>query len=348
MMAYIMGEGLTGMSSAEAQSLKAQMPEMFIAWKNTRSFLRGIRTSIAQTSEIDFETMTKIADAVGEQFGSFFSTQCSIMKEKLLSMGDESRGRVTLTNFYRSHLDGSWQFQESVSYLRKLGALDESDPKAMSVIIPNYVYSQTNCIPSGFYSICCKDECAGMLGHIEEKLATPEATPEAIIAIVKVMASPTMSGPAQISATLSERLDEIAAANGVMVPLHGRLFAQWLHHAYPRECPFPHVSGTTNQQAPDEWLVESGSDPLASHEEMSQYGVASNATSPGEESTLEKAMPWHPEEELPITRDSLPKQSTARSMMRGVALFGVILSAFWGLVQSWKNMPGNKSHSKLV
>merc|ERR1740129_2739471 len=29
------------------------------------------------------------------------------------------------------------------------------------------------------------------------------------------------------------------------VPLYGRLFAQWLHHAYPRECPFPHLSGST-------------------------------------------------------------------------------------------------------
>ena len=31
------------------------------------------------------------------------------------------------------------------------------------------------------------------------------------------------------------------------VPLHGRLFAQWMHYAFPRHCPFPHVSGTKRQ-----------------------------------------------------------------------------------------------------
>merc|ERR1719281_2166442 len=27
-----------------------------------------------------------------------------------------------------------------------------------------------------------------------------------------------------------------------MVQLHGRLFAQWLHYAFPHECPYPHLS----------------------------------------------------------------------------------------------------------
>ncbi|CAE7384478.1 unnamed protein product [Symbiodinium sp. CCMP2456] len=46
---------------------------------------------------------------------------------------------------------------------------------------------------------------------------------------------------------LSERLWEVAAQHSGEVPLHGRLFAQWLHHAFPRDCPFPHVSGTVRQ-----------------------------------------------------------------------------------------------------
>jgi hypothetical protein len=353
MMAYIMGESLINMSYDEAESLKAQLPDMFVAWKNTRSFVRGVRLSITQSAAFDFETMTKIADRVGEQFGSFFSTQCSIMKEKLISMGIESRGRVPLANFYRSNLDGAWQFQESVSYLRQLGALDESDPKAMSVVIPNYVYSQTNCIPSGFYSVCCKDECAGLLGHLEERLATPEATPEAITAVAKDLVSSTMSAPLKISTTLSERLEEIAATHGGVVPLHGRLFAQWMHHAFPRECPFPHVAGTTNQQAPDDWLVESGSDPLATQEEMQQLSLAPDATSRVEES--QKAMPWFPEEELHIPRATPPKQSSARSIMRIVMLFGVILSALYalldqglGVMRHSRKTPAITPHSKFV
>merc|ERR550537_1532339 len=31
-----------------------------------------------------------------------------------------------------------------------------------------------------------------------------------------------------------------------MIPLHGRLLAQWLHYAFPRECPYPHMPGTVS------------------------------------------------------------------------------------------------------
>merc|ERR1719265_1177461 len=109
-------------------------------------------------------------------------------------MEDRGTGRVRLAEFYKPALNGDWQFQESVSYLRQLGALDESDSNSISVIIPNYLHSQTNCIASsGFYSVCCKDECEGLMGHIEEKLAVPEATPSAIQAIVQRLASSTIS-----------------------------------------------------------------------------------------------------------------------------------------------------------
>merc|ERR1719384_1021376 len=50
------------------------------------------------------------------------------------------------------------------------------------------------------------------------------------------------------------RLDDIADRHQGRVPLHGRLFMQWLHHAYPRECSFPHVSGTINPVTQDEWI----------------------------------------------------------------------------------------------
>jgi|Transcript_7933 hypothetical protein len=348
-MAYIVGESLANMSLAEAQSLKAEMPGMFIAWKNTQAFVRRIRADVASNSEIDFNTMTKIADAVGEQFGSFFSTQCLIMKEKMMSLGDGGRGRVMLSDFYRSHLDGSWQFQESVSYLRQLGALDESDPKAMSVVIPNYINSQTNCIPSGFYSICCKDECEGLLGHLEAKLATPEATPEAIIRIVAELASSTMPAPVKISSVLTDQLTAIAEGHGGMVPLHGRLFAQWMHHVYPRECPFPHISGTTSQQAPDEWMIESGSDPLATQEEMLQFGEARNLASGVKNATFAEMMPWSLEEELLVVctaPSSTPTQSPKSSSVRGIVLFVAIMSVAFGLLQNLKAVPsatlGNK------
>merc|ERR1719197_1201415 len=69
---------------------------------------------------------------------------------------------------------------------------------------------------------------------------------------------------------LLNRLDSIAAMHGGSVPLHGRLFAQWMHLAYPRECPFPHVSGTIQPKTAKEMRAE-GQKTKALKEEMLQY-----------------------------------------------------------------------------
>ena len=67
-----------------------------------------------------------------------------------------------------------------------------------------------------------------------------------------VAALPSSSVPANrdLSAVMRSHLNRIAANNGGVVPLHGRLFVQWLHHVYPRECPCLHLSGRTWQQQP--------------------------------------------------------------------------------------------------
>merc|ERR550537_1844706 len=111
-----------------------------------------------------------------------------------MKMEFSGSGRVKLADFYRPSLDGNWQFQESVPYLRQLGALDESDPNSMSVILVNYLHSQTNCVASsGYYAVCCKDECESLFGHIEAKLAVPEARTSEIVALVENLPSATIS-----------------------------------------------------------------------------------------------------------------------------------------------------------
>ena len=42
------------------------------------------------------------------------------------------------------------------------------------------------------------------------------------------------------------------------VLLHGRLFAWWVHHASPRECPCPHTAGSDLIQTPHQWLQQAG------------------------------------------------------------------------------------------
>jgi hypothetical protein len=263
-------------------------------------------------------------------------------------------GRVKLSEFYKPALDGSWQFQESVAYLRQIGALDESDPNDASVLIANYLHSQTNCIASsGFYSVCCKDECEGLLGHFERELASSDATPEAIVKIAEALPSSSVSSPRELSSTLVNRLDDIAAQHDRLVPLHGRLFAQWMHNAYPRECPYPHVSGTVSNMSPDEWLDETASEAIASEEEMNRFLKSGNATSPSTDDLAsdEALMPWSPEEELLVVRtlprfvpeSESPQKSAMSNSLRSVVLLALAISMALSLVQSLKTSSGQDS-----
>merc|ERR1719420_718697 len=215
------------------------------------------------SSDLDFSLVARVAERVGEQFGHFQDQECKQMKASLVELEERGTGRVRLSDFYKPALGGAWQFQESAAYLRQLGALDETDSANPRVIIANYLSSPTNCIASSsFYSVCCMDECEGLLGHLERQIAAPEATAARVATLVAELS------PQKLSASLLGRLEEIAAGHGGNVQLHGRLFAQWMHHAFPRECPYPHLSGTTNPQTPDEWLESTGEETTATDDEM--------------------------------------------------------------------------------
>merc|ERR1719217_538245 len=135
-------------------------------------------------------------------------------------MEEPGTGRVPLADFYKPAVDGHWQFQESLSYLRQLGAVDESSPDKPRVIIANYVSSPSNCIASSsFYTVCCMDECEGLLGHLERQIGAPEATSSRIAALVAGLSSSTVHAPRSLSANLLGRLGEIAAQHGGTVPL---------------------------------------------------------------------------------------------------------------------------------
>jgi hypothetical protein len=299
--------------------------------------------------ELDFAVLAKVAEGVGEQYGTFQDLECQQLKEKLVKIEYRGTGRVKLSEFYKPALGGSWQFQESAGYLRQLGLLDESDPNQPSVMIANYITSQANCIASsGFYSVCCKDECENLLSHLEENIGAFEVKPATIAALIANLPSSTVAVPQKLSTSLLQRLDQIAAGHNGMVPLHGRLFAQWMHHVYPRECSFPHMSGTTTAKTPDEWLEESGSEATASEEEMMRHiQAASNMdrrTETEHEGNLavEELMPWSSEEELFVVRTipelptALDLMSSAPATMRSMVLFVAAGSLAFGLIETLK------------
>jgi len=123
---------------------------------------------------VSFNTTSKIVEEIGERFGAWQNAECLDLKGALMKIEHHDTGRVLLKDFYSGALDGDWQFSESVDYLRQLGALDDSDPTQLSIIIPNYVNAPSNCVASSkFYSVCCIDECEELFGTLEKKHRGP-------------------------------------------------------------------------------------------------------------------------------------------------------------------------------
>merc|ERR1719428_450386 len=124
-------------------------------------------------------------------------------------------GRVKLSDFYGSSMDGKWEFLESSQYLRTIGALDEASSQlGPQVIIPNYITGVANCITSSaYYSICCANECDHVFQNLEQSLNAPTASVPEIIEAVNRIHSGT-----NVSAALRAKLGEVAAMHDGRIP----------------------------------------------------------------------------------------------------------------------------------
>jgi hypothetical protein len=236
----------------------AQMTEVFPGWPETQVFVRDVlrEFSTGVSKSFSYKKVLEVVEEMGERYGRFQDSECRKMKDKLISFGDQGVGRIPLENFYKQSLaDDSFESQESPAYLKMLGALDDQD----QVIIPNYIGSTSNCIASSnLYSVCCINECETLMGHLEHEVGAQEASPAQILSLVANLPSSSVEIPRTLPDVLVQRLSKIAEQHEGTVQLHGRLFAQWLHHAYPRECPFPHMTGSISPITPDEWMEEHG------------------------------------------------------------------------------------------
>merc|ERR1740129_931299 len=291
-----------------------------------------------------FDSTSAFVLELGHRFGSFQNLECHTLKRKLAELEHEGSGRVLLSQFYSTALAGSWEFMESVEYLRNQGALDETDPDHPSVVIPNYINSRMNCLTaSEFYAVCCLNECDELLGKIEVQIASPDAEPSRIASVVSGLQSDTVDAPRNLSSALLSRLNEIADRNGGQIPLHGRLFAQWLHHAYPRECPFPHITGTVEPMYPAEFAERMGGELL----EVTQEVMEAHAMRLGKTAAKPLELPWIFEEELlaehKIGQSSLPSADSLRRLFAVVALASIAAS----LLRALKVAAGSPSKSSF-
>jgi hypothetical protein len=290
--------------------------------------LTGMKRSSKDSWHVkySFEDAHKIAGGITRSFQSYWQSECESMKTALVTMDKHSTGRVPLAKFYNTAINTDWRFGESEAYLRELGALDETSSwMGPQVIIPNYLQATSNCIVSTpHYLVCCVAECETLMGEIETAIDAPTALPSAILGVVRGMTSQTSledDEPPHLTASLVRQLEQVAKSNGGTVPLHGRLFAQWLHYVFPRECPFPHKNGAVSSATPSQY----GEDHIASQADMRKH--ASNATalelSVGKEE-LQWMSQWSEDEEFLVDYSSELGGSWSRFL---IIVFGLLLAA---------------------
>jgi len=346
MMVYIQGGNLTGMTPKRLQAKQARLSKKDPSWRETRIWMRDVRRSVSYVGRdrrnpfvsvgLDFHDAARVVEEIGEKFGRWQDLECRSLKNTLVELDHAGTGRVALSSFYRATLDGvvpkPFEFSETVGFLRQLGAVDETGQP--SVLIPNYVNARTNCLTtSSFYSVCCIDECERLLGQLERDIGAPEATPARIAELVANLPSDTVEAPRNLSAPVLRRLSEVADRHQGRVPLHSRLFAQWLHHVYPRECAFPHASNA-GPVSPEEWMEDS--ERHATPEEMREVVDASTRsesvswpTEDGDDVEVLGELLWTEEQEFfaaPVPSDAGIFRQSCRCAVLAFVLGAVTLN----------------------
>jgi hypothetical protein len=236
-----------------------------------------------------FDAVSEIMEVLAQQYGKWQNAECRDMKAHLKELDPDGLGHLPLGRFYEQPKGSTYHFSESADYLRKIGALDETSPSDPKVIITNYMAGPSNCIAtSSYYSVCCLSECSEILAELEHLIAAPSASPEKLLSLIGTLSDETLPEG------LPKKLESIAARHGGEVPLHGRLFAQWLHFAFPHECPYPSVVQSSAALTASEWLDGQS---VASAQEREQHKALASVPSMGD---LDLEGRWSDEEILPV------------------------------------------------
>ena len=225
-----------------------------------------------------------------------------------------------------------------MQYLQEIGALDESG-REKKVRIANYLQGPSNCIASSsYYSICCLSECEGLLNELEAKVQAPTAEPAQLLDLVGHISSATVDAPRELPGGLVRRLQDIADHNEGQVPLHGRLFAEWLHYAFPHECPYPKVFQEAKALTPQFWAQKKMSVDAEERLEIASTAMLQpeNATqaTPGGEAEIA----WSSEELLHAHEAPARKRGSARVALRCVMQLALLLGVLRAAAGSWQTL----------
>lgn len=257
------GWTLGAASAPEAEGiLQSGVPALMQAAVEARQFGRGLSMSevVALAVALERLAMEGSANLKQDQAAAMkaHGEQCVSMRSALEQLDVSGTGRVSLQDFRA--LGGS--FSETEDELRASGSLDESISGKLSLRLANYMSSAGNCGKhTGFYSVCCVNSCDLMLEELEGKVQGPTVDADRLFTLIGNLSLTSLGE------NLRSRLLAISERSGDQVHLHGRHFAQWMHFAFPRQCPHPVQvpSGRVADQkymdlvkavAPDEWEVQ--------------------------------------------------------------------------------------------
>jgi hypothetical protein len=275
-----------------------------------------------------FTAAAEIMEKLAQQYGKWQNSECRDMKAHLRELDPEDLGRVPLGLFYAQPQGSVYHFSESVDYLRKIGALDEASTDKPKVIITNYVAGPSNCIASSsYYSVCCISECDAIFTDLEKHILAPAASPDRVLALASNMSDHALSKD------LEEKLRSIAERHGGQVPLHGRLFAQWLHFAFPHECPFPSVVASSAALTASEWL---DADKYASEDERKQHIQSSVASAAPAAEDFEIAGMWSDYEVLPVLEKTHSPTYFAGGLVRIMVQLAAVCVVMRSAFNAWR------------
>jgi len=322
------------LSAVEAhQRTKKLLAERGGSWADLAEFAQDAQLNyiFAHSDELNpfvpvrysFRASSQIVEDLAMSYGQWQDAECRHMKSELAKLDPGNTGRVQLSTFYSQPKNAVYQFVESVDYLREVGAIEDWSIGGPSVRIANYILSPTNCIAtSSFFSVCCLSDCGQLMGEIEHMVQAPTASPQILLGIIGNLSLVNYDGEQVVTSELKAKLHTVAARHAGTVPVHGRLFAQWMHFAFPLECPYPHVLQDSISLSPASWSSKKS---YTSTEEQRQKIIEENADVPEQDINM-LAVHWTDDEVMP-----LQEPHHARSLL-GCVVRGIVQLMMLALV----------------
>merc|ERR1719478_1794709 len=77
--------------------------------------------------------------------------------------------------------------------------------------------------------------------------------------------------PRNFTAQIVRQLNMVAEEHGGQVPLHGRLFSQWLHYVFPYECPYPQLTYEAENYLVTSEYAKRFQEPMLTWQEIDAY-----------------------------------------------------------------------------